>query len=159
MITLFLLLLLGMVTFFIVLSLNRFKKDENSSLGVFALAMSLIIGIFSIIVFGYILGFVNSASRYNAVSGKIKMYEKENSNIEEQMDVLVKNYMEYEKETIKNCSPKSSITLVSLYPKLKSDALVSKQMDVYYKNNNKIKKLKEDKLDISTDRWLLYFGK
>lgn len=90
---------------------------------------------------------------------KIKMYEEENTKIEEQVDVLVKQYMEYEGKTLTEFKSESSITLVSLYPELKSDALISKQIEVYIANNNKIKELKEYEIEMKIGKWLLYFGK
>lgn len=90
---------------------------------------------------------------------KIEMYEEENTKIEKQIDTLVKQYMEYEGKTLAEFKSESSITLVSLYPELKSDDLVSKQIEVYIENNNKIKELKEDKINMKIGKWLLYFGK
>lgn len=90
---------------------------------------------------------------------KIKMYEEENKKIEEQIDTLVKQYMEYEGKTLVEFKGDSSVTLVTLYPELKSDTLVSKQVETYIKNNNKIKKLKEAEIDMKIGKWLLYFGK
>ena len=52
----------------------------------------------------------------------------------------------------------SSITLVSLYPELKADTLVTKQIEVYIDNNKKIKNLKEKKINLSVKKWWLYFG-
>ena len=37
--------------------------------------------------------------------------------------------------------------------------MVIKQMDIYTENNNKIKELKEQKLDYQIAKWWLYFGK
>lgn len=90
---------------------------------------------------------------------KIKMYQEENQKIEEQVDVLVKQYMEYEGKTLTEFKSKSSIALVSLYPELKSDTLISKQIEVYIANNNKIKELKEFEIEMKIGKWLLYFGK
>jgi hypothetical protein len=55
-------------------------------------------------------------------------------------------------------SPDSAITLVSLYPELKADELVKKQIEVYVANNEKIKELKEKKIMGNVYRWWLYFG-
>ena len=41
----------------------------------------------------------------------------------------------------------------------KSSELVTKQMNVYIENNNKIKQLKEQNIDMKLGKWLLYFGK
>lgn len=97
-------------------------------------------------------------SELSVIDEKITMYEEENTAIEEQIDIIVKQYQEYETEIFANTSSDSAITLVSLYPELKSDSLVSSQIDVYMSNNEKIKALKESKINGSVYRWWLYFG-
>ena len=93
------------------------------------------------------------------LDSKIEMYTEENTNIENEMDILVQQYMNYESSTYGELKGDSSITLVSLYPELKADALVSKQLEVYLSNNEKIKKFKERKIDLTNTKWWLYFGK
>lgn len=92
------------------------------------------------------------------IDQKIAMYEEENAKIEAQINDLVSSYMDFEKETYGNFKAESSVTLVSLFPELKSDQLVQKQLEVYVSNNAEIKSLKEDKIDISMSKWRLYFG-
>ncbi len=92
------------------------------------------------------------------LESKIVMYTEENEHIENDMNVLVKQYMDYESDTYKELKNESSVTLVSLYPELKADALVAKQLEIYTANKEKIKKLKERKIDLSVKRWWLYFG-
>lgn len=89
---------------------------------------------------------------------KIKMYSDENKEIESQIDELVTEYMKHESETFKDLKAESSITLVSMYPELKSDKLIKKQIDVYTKNNEKIKELKSGKIDVKIYKWWVYFG-
>lgn len=108
-----------------------------------------------IVVISIIILFANGIT----AKPKIEMYQEENQKIEEQVDVLVKQYMEYEGKTLTEFKSESSITLVSLYPELKSDALISKQIEVYIANNNKIKELKEYEIEMKIGKWLLYFGK
>ena len=91
-------------------------------------------------------------------SEKIKMYQTENKKIENQIGELVKGYMDYESETYKNFKNESSITMVNLYPDLKSNELVQKQMNIYLTNNDKIKELNEKEIDTKIGKWLLYFG-
>ena len=92
------------------------------------------------------------------VDKKIEMYQEENAIIEQQINDLVTNYMEYEQNTFKDFKSESSITLVSLCHELKSDELVQAQIDTYIENNNKIKELKEAAIDLSVLKWWLYFG-
>lgn len=98
-------------------------------------------------------------SNLKVIDQKIAMYQEENTKIEEQISEVVKQYQEYESGIFAEASPESAITLVALYPDLKSDTLVQKQIDVYLENNETIKDLKADKINGSVKRWWLYFGK
>lgn len=94
------------------------------------------------------------------IDEKIAMYEEENAKIEAQMDILVDKYMKYEKETFSYLkSDQSPITLVTLFPELKSDELVKEQIEVYTFNNTQIKHLKEEKINMQMQRWMLFFKK
>ena len=78
--------------------------------------------------------------------------------IEEQIAETVKKYQQYETDIFTEVASDSAITLVALYPELKADTLVQSQIDVYIKNNEKIKSLKEDKINGTINKWWLYFG-
>ena len=93
------------------------------------------------------------------LNAKIAMYEEENQRIEQEINVLVEQYMNYEASTYGDLKGESSITLVSLYPELKSDTLVQRQIEVYIDNNSQIRKLKEKLIELSVLKWWLYFGK
>lgn len=101
---------------------------------------------------------------YNIVNIKvideeILMYEEENTKIESQINVTVEKYLEYESNTFIELKDSDGINLISLYPELKSDVLISKQIDVYINNNNQIKNLKNNKIKNRVYKWWLYFGK
>lgn len=85
-------------------------------------------------------------------------YKKYQQYIEAKVDVLVKDYMQYEKETYGQFKSESLIELVSLFPELKSDSMVSKQIQVYLANEREIKNLRRQLIEIQGKRWLLYFG-
>lgn len=92
---------------------------------------------------------------------KITMYEEENSKIEESISTVVEGYMNFEQETftdLKTDDVNALFSLVSIYPELKSDTLVQQQMQIYMDNSTKIKELKEQRINLAKDRWLLYFG-
>lgn len=89
---------------------------------------------------------------------KIEMYQKENKKIEGQVDAVVQKYMEHEDKTFSAAKSKNTMTLVSLYPELKSDTLVKEQIKIYNQNNSKIKEFKESQIDVSTAKWWIYFG-
>lgn len=92
------------------------------------------------------------------IDDKIEMYTEENTKIESQMDDLIRNYMEYEGNTFKEFKSESAVALINLYPELKSDVLVQKQLDIYIANNEKIKELKNEKITGKVKKWWLYFG-
>ncbi len=110
-----------------------------------------IVGIGCVLMYGIGTGYT--------IDNKIAMYEEENAAIEESIDVTVKGYMDFETSTYGDLKDEDAINLVSLFPELKSDTLVQKQIDVYVANNDKIKQLKEEKINLSKNKWLLYFGK
>ena len=115
------------------------------------------IGVIISIIAACCLGY--SVSKLRVIDDKIAMYQEENTRIEEQISEVVEQYQTYETEIFTEVKPESSMTLVALYPELKSDSLVQKQIEVYTSNNQKIKELKESKINGSVTRWWLYFGK
>ena len=112
--------------------------------GVFALIATIILAV--------------EVSGLAIVDDKIAMYQEENSKIEMQIAETVEKYQDYESGIFGEVAPESSITLVSLYPELKADTLVQKQIEVYVENNDKIKNLKETQINGKIYRWWLYFG-
>lgn len=90
---------------------------------------------------------------------KIAMYEAENAAIEEEINILVENYMKYESGTFESLKGEDGITLISLYPELKADTLVSQQCELYISNKEQITSLKEEKISLSNYKFWLYFGK
>lgn len=95
------------------------------------------------------------------IDDKITMYEKENTRIETQIAPVIENYMKYEQETFKNLKAEESlVTFATLYPEeLKANEMVQQQINLYISNNNKIRELKEEKIDMQTKRWILFFKK
>lgn len=143
-------LLLFVVFFVIVIVIFGVTRDEDLTF------------IPALICIGFLV--LTVISGFKVVNGmvidpKIAMYQEENKTIETQMDILVEKYMDYESETLGELKGESSVTLVSLYPELKADELVKQQVEVYTSNNKTIKELKEKKINLSTWKWWLYFGK
>lgn len=119
----------------------------------------LIFGILFFIEFVALAITIGSLVNVRTIDNKIIMYEEENAKIEMQMETLVTKYMEFEHDTFKDLSSNNAITLINLYPELKSDTLVQQQLDMYVDNNKKIREFKESKLNASNYRWWIYFGK
>lgn len=74
------------------------------------------------------------------IEEKIEMYGGENAKIEEQMTIIVQKYMEHEQEVFGEITEKNVMSYITLYPELRSDSLVAKQMEIYYANYEKITK-------------------
>lgn len=87
------------------------------------------------------------------------MYEQENTAIEQSIDVLVKDYYKHESDTYNSLKPENAVLFASAYPELQSNNLAMKQLEIYVENNDKIKELKEDQINLSRNRFWLYFGR
>ena len=142
------------LSLFIIFLIGMEKSDYNEDVwGGFAILFGLI-GILGLLIFGVLL----FRSSY-VIPSKIAMYEEENARIESQISSTVQHYMEYEKDIIYQVSDDESvIELVSLYPELSSDTLVSKEIDTYIKNNETIKDLRNAELNKPVWKFLLFFG-
>lgn len=90
---------------------------------------------------------------------KIAMYEQENAAIEQSVDVLVKDYYRHESDTYSSLKPENAVLFASAYPELQSNDMAMKQLEIYVENNNKIKELKEARINLSVTRFCLYFGR
>lgn len=119
-----------------------------------------IVSIVGILVFGVWSGVlfykINIAF---TISQEIEMYQQENTRIESEIDAIVKSYMEYEQNTFSDLRGESSLTLVTIFPELKSNELVQQQLRIYIHNNVTIKELRIKEIRIQKCVWLLYFGK
>lgn len=152
------LLFIIFLTIFII-SIIFTEKNSKARKDTTVWITSLIISSFATIICLFVtLGFTASVVKSKYTVEMITMYEQQNNQIEEQIDTVVKQYQEYESDTYAMTSSESSITLVSLYPDLKSDELVKEQIKVYLDNNKKIIELKEKQINAKATKWWLYFG-
>lgn len=107
----------------------------------------------SLAIFCLSIPYISNVEGYNQ---KIDMYEKQNAKIEKQINTIVKDYQNYESDTFKTTT-KNSIEIISLYPELKSDKLVSKQIGIYSDNNVNITSLKSKIIDEQKKQWWINF--
>ena len=144
------LLVIGIIICYLV-----YRKSDDGD------CASILMCIMAFVLFGCVFGEVltfQDCRKLDYMNDTIQMYTDENNKIETQMDTIVKNYMQYENKTVTTIAPKSGIQLISLYPQLKSDKLVSNEMQIYLDNNNKIKELKQQQIDKRICKWWLYFS-
>ena len=146
---LLLILSIAFILFLMIEHDNNF--DCDSSGGGFCIFVMIICLIGICINFGII-------AKSSIIDEKILLYEESNTQIESDLDILVKNYMEYESGTLTQFKSESATTLINMFPELKADTLVQQQLNTYTENNKTIRELKEKKLEASVARWWIYFG-
>lgn len=134
------------------------NKDINTEDSGMFLTVAGTIG-FAIKIIALII-LLNSLINIRVVDEKIELYTKQNKEIENKIELVVNQYMEHENKTFSELkTTESYITLVTLYPELKSDKLIEKEITLYEENNEKIISLKEQKINEKIYKWWLYFGK
>lgn len=136
-------------------SVFRSTTTQREDIGIGLTTAGAIVGIITLIA---IIVLAVGVSEVSIIDDKIAMYQEENTKIEEQVATAVQGFQDHESKVFEEASAESAITLVSLYPELKSDTLVQSQIEIYVENNEKIKELKEQKIDGDVYRWWLYFG-
>lgn len=99
-----------------------------------------------------------TTQRMNYIDEKIDYLEAENAKIDEEILSIVTNFQSHEAEFYENFKNTSATTLINLYPELKSDTLVNKQIEIYLKNRDEIKELQLQNIEASVYRWWAYFG-
>ena len=130
---------------------DKFDTDTYWNLAIFGAALGLV-SFIAIIALG-----INVKS-LSVIDDRITMYEEENARIEQQIADVVEQYQKYETDIFREVAPESAVTMVSLYPELKSDSLVQAQIEVYAENNKTIRDLSDKQIEGNVYRWWLYFG-
>lgn len=161
-ILLFIVLLILGILFII---LNRWAENEYyETITFISFGCIATIFVFEIIIISYIMYCIGCIGNLKVADKKIAMYEEENNKIQTEVAEKVKDYQDYEQNTysdsLKNIdlSKTNIVVLTQLYPELKSDEMVKKQIDIYQENNKKIKEIKEQKINNEVAKWWLYFG-
>ena len=132
---------------------RKTKVDSDICFGISGIGM--VVGFFALV--GLIVVGVNVKS-LSVIDDRIAMYEEENARIEQQIADVVEQYQKYETDIFREVAPESAVTMVSLYPELKSDSLVQAQIEVYTENNKTIRDLRDKQIKGNVYRWWLYFG-
>ena len=132
---------------------GKTEVDSDICFGISGVGM--VVGFFALL--GLIIVGVNVKS-LSVIDDRIVMYEEENARIEQQIADVVEQYQKYETDIFMEVAPESAVTMVSLYPELKSDSLVQAQIEVYTENNKTIRDLRDKQIKGNVYRWWLYFG-
>lgn len=93
------------------------------------------------------------------VHKKIVVLEQRNSEVLEQIEPFVEQYLKYEKDSYKELKLNAN-TLVTLaaYPELKGNEFVMKQIDIVLENQKQITKLKLDIARLDAYKPWLFMG-
>ena len=92
------------------------------------------------------------------IDKRIELYRESNQQIEETIDLVVQEHMDFEAETFDKLKGKDSVDFITFYPELSSSELVQEQIKLYKENKSQILHLEEKKINIAKHKWLLYFG-
>ncbi|AXF52104.1 MAG: LemA family protein [Podoviridae sp. ctcf755] len=119
-----------------------------------------------IVIFGFILFGIIGATAFcidiviheKIYQQQIEILEEENTTINKEIKLIVKEYMNWESDVYDQFKNESAITLIQLYPELKSNELVQTQIDIFLSNREEIKCLKKNILESKAAKWWLYFG-
>lgn len=154
-------LIIGILMFFLTTWADENYHELLSWISAGCILVAVIVE--AIIIMAIIYNIIGVAN-LKVADKKIAMYEEENKNIQSQVAEIVKNYQDYEKntytESLKNIDLSNTdvVVLAQLYPDLKANEMVNKQIEIYQENNKKIKELKEKKINNEMSKWWLYFG-
>lgn len=133
----------------------EYKKDDFSNWDI-SRFITIPAICMEIIAFMFLL---NNFISLRIIDEEINLYSNQNKEIEQKVEITIKQYMEYENKTFVQLKPESYVNLINLYPELKSDELLQKEIKLYIKNNNEILNLKKERLNGTIYKWWLYFGK
>ena len=156
------LLIVGFVTFLVLrVKFPRTKVDDYQfDTHDFFNVISVVFGFGCLGVIIAICCLAPKVATESIYDDKIAMCQEENAIIEQDVDRIVEAYLKHEKNTYKDLkTEESAITLVTLFPELKADSLVQRQLGIYVDNNATIKNLKARKIELRKLKWILYFGK
>lgn len=144
------------VSIMIFVSVKITKNTKKEGIYDTFLTCLVINGFLLLFLLGALFFLINDIVSASVIDKKIAMLQEENTLIEQELTSIVNSYKDYEKEVINNVGQMATILIT--FPELKTNELVIKQMDIYVKNNDKIKSLKESKIDAQTSKWWVYFG-
>lgn len=151
-----LLFVIGLVLVFIGLIIGKKSRDEfEQPLPWVNIVLGGVIAFVCIILL--IEGGV-TLSQGRVIDNKIAMYQEENTRIETTVTTTVEKYLEHEYQIFDSLQGEDIQTLLVVYPEINSNELVKRQVEIFVENNNKIKELKEQKLNIEVWKFWVYFG-
>lgn len=126
-------ILLGISFFIFVLSIFYGDDDSHIVTGLFFFP--------TLIALIVVLSFYNDAKTTS--KERLEVLTQYNTEIIHDLEPMVNRYLDYEKSTYSDLKLNTNTLLaLSVYPEIKSNQFIMKQIDVYLKNQEAIKKIK-----------------
>ena len=146
---LYILLLIGIVLLICACS----KKDE----GLFIL--SFILGFPTLVATLIAGGIYNYDS--STINNRLAVLEEQNTTVLTQVEPLVQQALNYESSTYKDLKldVNKLIIFAQMYPELKANSFLNKQIDIIFANQQEIKQLKLDKASLNAYHFWLWTPK
>jgi len=129
--------------------------DDVKSRGWVPLIAGIIIFVCAVIATFAVGGQVVNA---RTIAPQLEMHQTENYHIQQSVGLIVQNYMDFERSTFTELQTTSPLVLISLFPDLSSNELVNTQIELYIRNNERIRSLRTAEIRASNYRWWLFFG-
>lgn len=90
------------------------------------------------------------------IDERIELYESYNADIKLQVDAVAREYVDYEAEIYDNFATQDILLIV---PELDANTVIMEQIALYEANELKILELREQRLNLQKDKFLLYWGR
>lgn len=137
----------------------RYERGRRAEDGWLQWVFIVVGALGALVVFIATLCTIGEVAQLKVIDQKIAVYEQENTRIEQSVTAMVENYINHETNTFAEISEDVSPTMVfSMYPELKSNTLVEKEISVYTENQKELRALKLSRYDKELAKWWLWFG-
>ena len=146
---LYILLALGLIL--IILGITKYE-DVLTGLGVAIFIVFLFITVIVVGVYNY---------NKSTIEARLTVIEEQNQTVLAQIEPLVQQALKYEANTYKDFKLDATkvIVFTQLYPELKANSFLNKQIDIIIANQEEIKQLKLDKASLNAYRFWLWTKK
>lgn len=146
---LYILLIIGLIL--LIIGINQYE-DILTSLGVGIFAVFLCVTAIAVGVYNY---------DKSTIDNRLSILEEQNQIVLSQIEPLVQRALEYESNTYKDFKLDAAkvIAFTQLYPDLKANDFLNRQIDIILANQAEIKQLKLDKVSLNAYHFWLWTPK
>ena len=146
---LYILLVIGFIL--LIIGINRYE-DILTSLGVGIFVVFLCVTAIAIGIYNY---------DKSTIDNRLAILEEQNQGVLSQIEPLVQRALEYESNTYKDFKLDANkiVALSQMYPDLKANSFLNRQIDIILANQAEIKQLKLDKASLNAYHFWLWTPK